>query len=435
MAMLGRVFGWCAAASSPSPCPSGGSPGMEMDRLRRFLGVGGLLLLGAAGVVRAAEARDAGARPWLIVNEDNDHYFKGPSARMNEADLAAYVDDVCRGPVTHFFMCPSGQRASFDSKTWEPIWKGLDEPEERGAVSNRWCVNAKILHDRGIDPYAVWTKRCRARGVSPWITVRMNDTHHMKTVPNYFRNTTFCRTRADLWIRPDGRGWADCSLDFAQKDVRDYTMAHIRELAERYDVDGIELDWMRFGHHLRPDRVREDAHHLTEFTRGVRRFLDGVGDARGRRIRLGVRVCRDPDLALTRQGLAVEAWAKEGLVDLVVPHSFYLADAGIAVAKWIDRIRAANPAVKVIPGIDHVHAKAGKTTAMTAANIRWVAERFYAEGATGIYLFNVPYLGSFCADERAGAADTAAEIYAEGLAPETIRTRPREPIEIRHDFP
>ena len=28
----------------------------------------------------------------LVVNEDNDHYFKYPSERMNAIDLRAYVD-------------------------------------------------------------------------------------------------------------------------------------------------------------------------------------------------------------------------------------------------------------------------------------------------------------------------------------------------------
>ena len=58
-------------------------------------------------------------------------------------------------------MCPSGQRASFDSRTWEPIWAGANEPDYAGRTNNIWCVNAKLLNDRGIDPYAVWAKRGR----------------------------------------------------------------------------------------------------------------------------------------------------------------------------------------------------------------------------------------------------------------------------------
>lgn len=38
-----------------------------------------------AGAVQASENR-----PWLIVNEDNDHYFKIPSAFMTEKALCDY---------------------------------------------------------------------------------------------------------------------------------------------------------------------------------------------------------------------------------------------------------------------------------------------------------------------------------------------------------
>ena len=64
----------------------------------------------------------------VVVNEDNDHYFKLDASLMNEESLKAYIDKMAGGKVTHFFMCPSGQRPSYGSKVWEPIWTGLDEP-------------------------------------------------------------------------------------------------------------------------------------------------------------------------------------------------------------------------------------------------------------------------------------------------------------------
>ena len=47
---------------------------------------------------------------------------------MTREGLVRYLDDVLQGPVTHFVMCVDGRRTSYDSKTWEPIWKGVDEP-------------------------------------------------------------------------------------------------------------------------------------------------------------------------------------------------------------------------------------------------------------------------------------------------------------------
>ena len=376
------------------------------------------------------------AGPLLVVNEDNDHYFKLDAARMTKPALEAYVDAMAQGRVTHLFLCVNGQRASYDSKTWEPIWAGLDEPDNKGATNNVWCVNAKRLRDAGIDPYAVWVPRCRAKGISPWISMRMNDVH-WSTQSNYFRNTTFCRTRADLWRVPHSTSgdWAHRCLDFAQREVRDYAFAQVKEIAERWDADGLELDWMRWGRNLRPGHEREDAHFITSFMRDTRRLLDEIGARRGRRIALGARVPWDPDVA-QGVGLDAEAWAREGLVDLVVPHSFYKVDTGIAVGKWIARLAAANPRVTVLPGIDGVYDEPGgrREVSMTPETYRFVAGSFQAQGAKGVYLFNLPYLAKRGMNGEKSSLDVPAVIYREGLSPAACARGPSRPIATRHDF-
>ena len=379
---------------------------------------------------------DAPRRPLLVVNEDNDHYFKLESARMNVPALESYVDDMAKGHVTHLFLCVNGQRASFDSKTWEPIWAGLDEPDNKGVTNNVWCVHAKKLFDAGIDPYAVWVPRARAKGISPWISMRMNDVH-WSTISNYFRNATFCRTRADLWRVPHSTSgdWAHRCLDFAQPEVRAYAFAQVKEIAGRWDADGLELDWMRWGRNLRPGRERADAHFITDFMRETRRLLDEIGARRGHRIALGVRVPWDPDVSLG-VGLDAEAWAREGLVDLVVPHSFYKVDTGIAVGKWIARIAAANPRITVLPGIDGVYDEPGgrREVSMTPETYRFVAGSFQSQGAKGVYLFNLPYLAKRGMNGEKSDLDVPAVVYDEGLSPEICRRGPAKPISTRHDF-
>ena len=94
-------------------------------------------------------------------------------------------------------------------------------------------------------------------------------------------------------------------------------MQLIRELAERYDFDGLELDWMRFGLHFRPGHEAEGAALLTEFTAEVRSVLNEWQRKRGHRIRLGARVPSRPETAL---GLGMDAvtWGRQGLVDMLV---------------------------------------------------------------------------------------------------------------------
>ena len=64
-------------------------------------------------------------RPVLIINEDNDHYFKQTEDLMTLEALQAYIDRMKDSHVTHFFMCPQGQRTSYDSKVHERIWDGM----------------------------------------------------------------------------------------------------------------------------------------------------------------------------------------------------------------------------------------------------------------------------------------------------------------------
>ena len=58
------------------------------------------------------------AGPWRVFNEDNDHWFcRARPEEANEAGLRAYVDRIAdSAKPTHMFLCPCGQRASFDSK-------------------------------------------------------------------------------------------------------------------------------------------------------------------------------------------------------------------------------------------------------------------------------------------------------------------------------
>jgi len=382
-------------------------------------------------------------KPILAVNEDNDHFFKLDVSRMTRKGLEAYIDSVARGHVTHFFMCVNGQRTSYDSKTWEPIWMGIDEPAHPSSgtataadgTHDIWAVNAKRLFDAGIDPYEVWTTCCRKKGVSPWISMRMNDVH-FANISNYFRNTTFCRTRRDLWRVPNEQSgsWDSRSLDYAQKEVRDYSFAQFKEIAWRWDSDGVELDWMRFGYNLKPGREKEDAHHITAFVRDARRELDAVSKAKGRRLQLAVRVPRSPEAAL-EVGLDVGEWVKEGIVDLVIASSFLYADFDIPVAAWIAFLNARNPSVAFLPCADSLGQPGVKGGEMTMANYRAIAERFYRGGAKGIYLFNAPYVGSLDSERRQHKEDTFALVCTEGLAPNAIAGKPREYLNTRPDFP
>jgi hypothetical protein len=271
----------------------------------------------------------------LALNEDNSHYFSTRAGqRLDAAAVASWVDQYAGTQVRELLLCPNAMRTSYASDVWDPIWHGYDptapddqplfaslQPDER-ARARGWVHTAWQLWHDGIDPYAVWMARAREHGISPWLTMRMNDLHGVDD-ERCFMHSEFWRSRPDLRRVPYRfSGWPDRAFDYGQPEVRDYHLALIRELVERYDIDGLELDWMRFGWHFRPGSEAEGARLLTEFTAEVRAVLDMWEQQRGHRIRLGARVPSRPATALGL-GMDAVAWARRGLVDWLVVTPFW----------------------------------------------------------------------------------------------------------------
>ena len=105
-------------------------------------------------------------------------------------------------------------------------------------------------------------------------------------------------------------------VDYKFPGVREHMAKIVFELCERFDVDGIELDYFRHPAFFRIEEACSNRYLMTDFVRRIRRRLDEVGEKRGRHLDLLVRV--PPTLYDARRiGLDVETWISEGLVDIV----------------------------------------------------------------------------------------------------------------------
>ena len=348
----------------------------------KWIALGALLALSAT----------ASEKPILVFNEDDSHFFDANASRKT---LLSYIDKLAAyGQVTHFFMCPNAMRANFDSKTFEPVWKSIDEP---GVKASSWARSLKRLHDSGVDPYAIWIGRCRERGIQPWISMRMNDVHGV-TDPSYCSLSTFWRQHPELRRVPQSKSkdLSHYAFDFSHREVREHHLAFVKELFDRYDMDGFEADWLRFYWHLTPGKELEQSRYLTEFMREVRKIARAAEARRGHRILVGARVASTPKVALAL-GTDATAWAKEGLVDWIVPCNFWTTvDFDLPIDDWQRQVAEANPAAMVIPGLDIGVRMFRNRRMLTSAECRGWSELQYARGAKGIYLFNYfspPMLG------------------------------------------
>ena len=379
----------------------------------------------------------AGGREVLCVNGDNDHYFKAHcmaeflplDERWSEEGAKKYIDIVTSGgKVTHLFLCAIGQRASYDSKACDPIWLAVDEAKARGIEPDEWPVNAKKAFDNGVDPYKVWCDYARRKGgVSVWISQRMNDVHFIDK-PWNIRTNKFWYDNPHLHRMPDhdrrkGGLWTNHALDYARKEVRDFQFNIFKELVDRYDADGFELDWMRFWEHLSPGKERELSHILTGFIRQCREYTREVAKKRNRPIYLSVRV---PTLykAARDFGFDPETWAKEGLVDMIAIANFYAAvDFDFDMADWVKRIKSANPDVAVLASAcDNVSTYRGRVC-VSVETLRGWASSVFAGNADGLYFFNAAYYPH----------ETQKTIYSNGFGRKDCMTLSRRYVATYHD--
>jgi hypothetical protein len=206
----------------------------------------------------------------------------------------------------------------------------LTWPESSGEDATRQSEALKTLFGLGTDPLTLTIEACRKRGVLVLASYRMN-------AEDWYGNTYLLSDfeRAHPEWRIPGAG----CLDPAVPQVYEHRMKIFTEVAERYDIDGIEFDFRRW-HRMVSDPLKNHAV-LTRMVRDTRQMLDAVAKKKGRRLILGVRVgpslATDPspfvypgsyyptkpvNASCRDLGLDVKTWIAEGLVDLVCPSLF-----------------------------------------------------------------------------------------------------------------
>jgi len=398
------------------------------------------ILFIAAALFSPLMCWSASAAPGFIINEDDSHFFMFREAwDMTLEGLHAFVDQYANTKVTHLFLCPNAMKASFRSEVWDAIWDMAPnqrvKDDESAPVAKRWMANAKLLWERGLDPYTVWIARCREKGISPWLSMRMNDVHNVDDVDSYI-HSRFWKEHPEYWRVPRGNGWTDRAFNYAIPEVREHHLKFIRELLERYDPDGLELDWMRFGYHFAPGKEQEGCAILTAFMREVRQLTQTWSEKRGHPILLGARV---PTLPESAKGLGMDAitWAREGLVDMLVPTPFWAtAEFDIPVETWRAQLTAAlqgtqaqRPVPVLAPGIEILlRAYPGAAhTLNDLTSVRGFAASCLHRGADMIYTFNYMDPAPMTGGEAA-----YRELLEEGLSLEHIMKQPRRyPITYR----
>ena len=357
--------------------------------------------LAAPGSAAAGRASRPVAGP--VFNLDSTQFFfEHPPAAVSGEAVDAYVDRLADAGVRTLVSCVNAQRANYASRVWEPDWTGYDPagrddqpvlrhlPPGAVAATRARLESARRLADLGIDLHDRLGARCRERGLGFWVTVRMNDVHDCFLEDSSLLSTFYKEQRAARRLRAPHRDawWADRTLDWERPEVRAHYLRLVAEQLATRDLDGLELDWMRFVYHFQPGRELAGGRILTDWLREVRALCDRAAARLGRPVLLGVRVPSRPEVA-RRAGLDAAAWARAGLVDVVVPSPFWTTtDFDVPMVEWRRLLEGTGAQLGAPAEIRYQSVPNGPAPLMTPELTVGAILPMLQQGADFAYLFN-----------------------------------------------
>ena len=266
---------------------------------------------------------------------------------------------------------------------------GLDEDTYSFVHSNTPGVmdtisqNVRALIQECGGPLTALSTLCREAGLQFFPRVRMNS--HYEIDPRNPAYGRFRREHPNLLIGQPSEDLPEGSVhwglrtgkDYAFPEVREYMASIIFETFERFDVDGVELDFMRHPGFFRPDQAFQNRYLMTDLIERVRRRLDEVAAERNDTLKLAVRV--PPTLYdSARTGLDVEQWIRRELVDIVAVGGGFIPFE-TPVREFVEAAKGADCLIYgCIEATRHID----------DAAIRALAARWISHGAAGVYLYN-----------------------------------------------
>ena len=253
--------------------------------------------------------------------------------RYRHSDVAKLIWNVAYGDMTNY---PS--KVGYLLSTGED---GVGNHAEEMGIDN-----LKALLSKGIVPAQVALEHAHRLGMKFDIYFRM--AIQGSTPPFQLHPKSLVRRHPEFRI-VSKNGVAVSKASYAFPQTRQFMLSLIREATERFDVDGVQLCFIRGPEYIGyeqpvvddfkkkygedPRSVAEDdprllelrAGYVTELVRGVRRLIDEISSNKGKKIELDAIVYWSIPLNLA-WNMDVETWIKENLLDSVTGASGKLYD-------------------------------------------------------------------------------------------------------------
>lgn len=306
----------------------------------------------------------------VVVNFDTNFGSPAVVIPLAGADIEGVVRD--------YFSIIDEPDVEIDSIWW--CWLDGNYANYPSRILPIWELPGfKKWWDAGIDPVRVFAEETRKRGKEVFFSYRLNGTDMTSIVP---LSKPLLKEAHPEWLIQTWASYGNPGYwNFVEQGVREYKLSILREIAEDYDYDGIEIDFARVPVILPPGHQWENRVYLTEFMRTVRAMTLEVEENRDRPFLIAARVPETLE-GCHFDGMDVETWARECLVDIFVlgNRSF---DADIAAFRRV----TAMTDIKLYPCLDDHHATDGYLHPPIEV-FRGVFANWWCQGADGIQTFN-----------------------------------------------
>lgn len=315
--------------------------------------------------VRAMNTRDLKPRgPWRVLHtSDMGTYFRTGTWLFGDPatpeDIRAWVAQLAQSGVDAYV-----QEVYFDGFS---MFYRTDRCDY-GETENLSRFD-QMMED-GVNPLDIYVDEARKQGMPLLAGFRMNDRHG--------NNEAFFKAHPDWMIEELGHG-----VNFALQQVQDWFFAIVEEVPDRFDVDGIELNFTRHGFCFPPATSAESHLIMTDLMRRLRAMLDRTGETKGRKLLFGVRV--PPSLSgCIDLGFDIPTWIDEGIIDFVAPTSYHRTDYNAQYDEFVELARRTD--CLVYPALEGD--VPGRVDVVSMDQCRAAVHNFNGAGADGFSTHN-----------------------------------------------
>ena len=266
----------------------------------------------------------------IIYNDDSQGVQEARPGSVRE-DLEAWVDKpFARIPIDTYAWCIAFPDVCMhDTKAGEVYGERFAEPPNSAAAAIR------ELREQGTDVLEVAAARTHQHKAEIVASVRMNDTHGMFADPGDPQMSQFLIDHPEFVIKRQD-GIPERALDYSFPEVREHRLAILRELAENYEIDGLELDFTRWAKFFPRHEAPFKSEIMTQFVGEVRGILDDAAQKREKeRLLLGVQVLESLYLCHL-SGLDPKSWVEQGWMDFLIQCDFNCTNPQIPVAEFAE---------------------------------------------------------------------------------------------------